>query len=120
LERKRDKGKRDGATADAVSVVAHPRARRSIRRLRARAGLIALHALTGHSQRAGVPPFDAVLRGLAGGVAAHFVAWGAGVVAWRHLVMAEIAAHRDAQEARLRELREAAEQRTADALAAKA
>jgi hypothetical protein len=117
MDRKRDKGKRNGATADAVSVVAHPRARRSIRRLRARAGLIGLVAVTGLSLRAGVPPFDAVLRGLAGGVAAHFVAWGAGVVAWRHLVMAELAAHRAAQEARLRE---AAEQRAAEALAANA
>jgi hypothetical protein len=108
------------APADAVSVVAHPRARRSIRRLRARAGLVALVAVTVLSLRAGVPAFDAVLRGLAAGVVAHFVAWGAGVVAWRHLVMAELAAHREAQEARLRELREAAEQRAADSLAAKA
>src|SRR5215216_3844439 len=100
---------------DAVSVVAHPRARR---RLRARAGLIALVAVTVLSLRAGVPPFDAVLRGLAGGVLAHFVAWGAGILAWRHLVVAELAAHREVQEARLRELREAAEQRAADAAAA--
>jgi hypothetical protein len=105
------------APGDSVSVVAHPRARRSIRRLRARAGLLALVAVTYLSLRAGVPPFDAVLRGLAGGVVAHFVAWAAGIVAWRHLVMAELAAHRDAQEARLRE---AAEQRAADALAANA
>jgi hypothetical protein len=103
---------------DAVSVVAHPRARRSIRRLRARAGLIALVAVTVLSLRAGVPPFDAVLRGLAGGVLAHFVAWGAGILAWRHLVVAELAAHREVQEARLRELREPAEQRAADAAAA--
>jgi hypothetical protein len=108
------------APADAVSVVAHPRARRSIRRLRAGAGLVGLVAVTCLSLRAGVPPFDAVLRGLAGGVVAHFVAWGAGIVAWRHLVMAELAAHREAQEARLRELHEAAEQRAADALAARA
>jgi hypothetical protein len=108
------------APGDAVSVVAHPRARRSIRRLRARAGLLALVAVTYLSLRAGVPAFDAVLRGLAGGVVAHFVAWGAGILAWRHLVMAELAAHRDAQETRRRELREAAEQRAADALAANA
>jgi hypothetical protein len=108
------------APADAVSVVAHPRARRSIRRLRAGAGLVGLVAVAYLSLRAGVPPFDAVLRGLAGGMVAHFVAWGAGILAWRHLVIAELAAHRDAQEARLRELREAAEQRAADSLAARA
>jgi hypothetical protein len=97
--------------SDAVSVVAHPRARRSIRRLRARAGLIGLVAVTYLSLRAGVPPFDAVLRGLAGGVAAHFVAWGAGILAWRHLIVAEIAAHREAQQARVR----AAAERRAEA-----
>jgi hypothetical protein len=96
------------AQAHGPSVVAHPRARRSIRRLRARAGLLGLIAVTVLSLRAGVPPFDAVLRGLAGGLAAYFVAWAAGVVAWRHLVMAELAAHREAQAARLRELHEAA------------
>lgn len=116
---KKKKDKR-GAPGDAVSVIAHPRARRSIRRLRARAGLIGLVAVTFLSLRAGVPPFDAVLRGLAGGVAAHFLAWGAGILAWRHLVMAELSAHREAQEARLRELRAAAEQRAADAMASRA
>jgi hypothetical protein len=111
--------KRDKPDApDAVSVGAHPRARRSIHRLRAGAGLIGLVAVTLLSLRAGVPPFDAALRGLAGGVAAHFVAWGAGVLAWRHLVVAELAAHREAQEAKLSELREAAERRAADARAA--
>jgi hypothetical protein len=80
-----------------ISVGAHPRARRSIRRLRAGAGLIGLVLVTVMSLRAGVPAFDAVLRGLAGGVAAHFVAWIAGVVAWRHLVLAELEAHREAR-----------------------
>jgi hypothetical protein len=111
------KSKKPGAGQDAtnVAVVAHPRARRSIRRLRARAGLIALVAVTYLSLRAGVPEFDAVLRGLAFGVVAHFVAWGAGVIAWRHLIVAELAAHRDAQQERLRELREAAAAEAANA-----
>jgi hypothetical protein len=106
---KKKKSKKDAQPdAGTLSVVAHPRARRSIRRLRARAGLIALVAVTYLSLRAGVPAFDAVLRGLAFGVAAHFVAWGAGVVAWRHLIVGELAAHRDARLERLREQREAA------------
>jgi hypothetical protein len=103
--KKNASGEADGTT---VALVAHPRARRSIRRLRARAGLIALVAVTYLSLRAGVPAFDAVLRGLAGGIVAHFVAWGAGVVAWRHFVLAELAAHHEAQQERLRKHREAA------------
>jgi len=108
------------AAAATVSVIAHPRASRSIRKLRARAGLAGLILVTVLSLRAGVPPFDAVLRGLAGGLAAHFVAWMAGIVAWRHLVIAELDAHRRAQEERVREQREAAAQRAADAIAARA
>jgi hypothetical protein len=107
---KKKKKPQSEAESGAVSVVAHPRARRSIRRLRARAGLIGLVAVTWLSLRAGVPAFDAVLRGLAGGVAAHFLAWGAGILAWRHLIVAEIAAHREAQRTRVRE---AAERRAA-------
>lgn len=97
----------------AVRVVAHPRARTSVRRWRGRAGLLALIGVTWLSLRAGAPAFDAVLRGLAGGVVAQFVAWAAGVVIWRHLVLAELAAHRDARAAAAAERRAAAEQRTA-------
>jgi hypothetical protein len=103
---KKKKQQQQAPESGSVSVVAHPRARRSIRRLRARAGLIGLVAVTWLSLRAGVPAFDAVLRGLAGGLAAHFLAWGAGILAWRHLIVAEIAAHRAAQRARLREAAE--------------
>ena len=105
MAKKKKKGKQNAQTPDdgAVSVVAHPRARRGIRRLRAGAGLAGLVVVTYLSLQAGVPAFDAVLRGLAGGLVAHFVAWGAGIVAWRHLIVAELAAHRDAQQARVRE-----------------
>jgi hypothetical protein len=118
---KKKKGKGGDADADETpSVIAHPRARTSIRRWRARAGLIGLVLVTYLSMQAGVPPFDSVLRGLAGGVVAHFVAWIAGIVAWRHLVLAELIAHREKQEAMLREYQEAAERRAAEALAAHA
>ena len=86
-----------GPPASSVALVAHPRARRSIRRLRGRAGLLGLVLVSWLSLRAGLPAFDAVLRGLAGGIAAQFVAWGAGVLVWRQLVLGEIIAYRDAQ-----------------------
>jgi len=118
---KKQQGKGGDAAADGpVSVVAHPRARTSIRRWRGRAGLLGLVLVTYLSMRAGVPAFDSVMRGLAGGLVAHFVAWMVGIVAWRHLVLAELAAHREAQETKVRELHEAAERRAADALAAQA
>ena len=109
----------DGAApADQVALVAHPRASRSIRRLRARAGLLGLVIVTFLSLRAGVPAFDAVLRGLLGGIAAQFVAWGAGVMVWRQLVLGEIIAYRDAQFEAARARTEATE-RAASAAAAR-
>ena len=109
-----------GEPVETPSVIAHPRARASIRRWRGRAGLLGLVLVTVLSLRAGVPPFDSVMRGLAGGLAAHFIAWIVGIVAWRHLVLAELIAHREAQEAKLRAHQEAAERRAAEALAAHA
>ena len=89
---KKSKKGKGGDAVETPSVIAHPRARVSIRRWRGRAGLLA----------------------------AHFVAWIVGIVAWRHLVLAELIAHREAQEALLRERQEAAERRAAEALAAHA
>src|SRR5215211_1700693 len=117
---KQKKGKNGDGPVDTPSVIAHPRARVSIRRWRGRAGLLGLILVTYLSMRAGVPAFDSVLRGLAGGFVAHFLAWIAGIVAWRHLVLAELIAHREVQEAKLRAYHEEAERRAADALAAHA
>jgi hypothetical protein len=114
------KSKQGDEPAATPSVIAHPRARVSIRRWRGRAGLLGLVLVTFLSMRAGVPAFDSVLRGLAGGFVAHFLAWIVGIVAWRHLVLAELIAHREAQEEKLRAYHEEAERRAADALAAQA
>lgn len=116
---KKDKKPKPGAGAAAdgkVAVGAHPRARTSIRRWRGRAGMIALVCVTLLSLRAGVPAFDAVLRGLAGGVAAQFIAWTAGVVIWRHLVLGEITTHREAQRAAAAARRAELERRAAGAM----
>ena len=81
---------------ETISLAEHPRARASVRRWRGGGGLAGLVLATWLSLRAGLPAFDAVLRGLACGVVAQFLAWAAAVVAWRHLVVAELVAHREA------------------------
>ena len=97
MSKKKGKGEAAPAPADGVvRVDAHPRASASIRRLRARAGIVALVVCALLSLRAGLPAFDAVARGLAAGIAAHFLAWFAGLLIWRHLIVGEIAARRDA------------------------
>jgi len=103
-----------------VRLSAYPRARRSIRRLRAGTGLLALWVVGLLSLRAGLPAFDAVLRGLAAGLAAHFLAWGVAVTVWRQLTLAEIEVARQAHEARLAARREARERRAAEQRAASA
>ena len=117
---KRSKKKAGDEPAETPSVIAHPRARISIRRWRGRAGLLGLILVTVLSMRAGVPEFDAVLRGLAGGVVSYFLAWIFGIVAWRHLVLAELIAHREKQEEIIRERNEEAQRRAAEAMAAHA
>jgi hypothetical protein len=83
------------ASTTVVRVASHPRASASIRRLRGRAGLGAFIVCLLLSLRAGVPAFDAVGRGLAAGIVAQFVVWFAGLVVWRHLIVAELALHRE-------------------------
>jgi hypothetical protein len=111
VSKKKDKQAEEAAPAGdtVVRVGAHPRARASIRRLRGRVGLAALVLCLLLSLRAGLPPFDAVARALLVGIAAQFVAWFAGVLVWRHLILGELLAHRDALEAARAE-REAAAQ----------
>jgi hypothetical protein len=96
-------------TSTVVRVASHPRASASIRRLRGRAGLGAFVVCLLLSLRAGVPAFDAVARGLVAGVAAQFAVWFAAVLVWRHLIVAELALHREALEAARAERRAAAE-----------
>jgi hypothetical protein len=101
VSKKKDKQAEATAPADAnvVRVGAHPRASASIRRLRGRVGIAALVICLLLSLRAGLPAFDAVARALLVGIAVQFVAWFAGLLVWRHLIVGELLAHREALEA---------------------
>lgn len=93
------KGKRGGdagAPVDdrAIRIGAHPRARRSVRRARAWAGMGGFALVWLLAARAGVPQFEAVLRALAGGMFLHLMAWAFAITLWRRLIVAEFeAAH---------------------------
>jgi hypothetical protein len=104
------KDAKPAAPDGAIRLASHPRASASVRRLRARAGLAALVIGLLLSLNAGLPLFDAVARGLVAGIAAHFLAWFAGLLVWRHLVLGELAAHREAVVAARAERLAAAEQ----------
>ena len=88
-----------------ISIAEHPRARRSIRRTKAWAGLIGLVLVGLLSSRAGVEPFEAGVRALIAGIAFYLVAWMASVALWQKLVLheakSEAERRRDEREARM-------------------
>lgn len=74
----------------AIRVGAHPRARRSICRARAYAGMVAFALVLLLALRAGVPAFEALLRALAGGLVLHFTTWAFAITLWRRLIVVEL------------------------------
>jgi hypothetical protein len=93
-EKKAKKGSKGGAAAavddGGIRIGAHPRARRSVRKARAWAGMVGFAAVLLLAMHAGVPAFEAVLRALAGGIVLHFAAWAFAITLWRRLIVAEL------------------------------
>jgi hypothetical protein len=110
--------KPSGATASPKqpSLASHPRAQRSIQLAKDYAGLGAC-ALAGFAAWHGGAPFlDVATRALIWGVAAYLLVWALSVQVWRHLAVAEVRAaerrwreQREAEEERVRKLRQAIE-----------
>jgi hypothetical protein len=119
---KKQKKAKGGAAADpgAISIAAHPRARASIRRTRARVALIAFALVFYLSWSAGVPGQEALLRALAGGIVGNLLAWACALAVWRSLVMAEVKLAHDAFQERQRARAEAIAAQAAAAAAARA
>ena len=92
----------EGAKATGISVAAHPRARRSIRRTRARTALVAFGLVLFLSLSSGVPGQEAALRALAAGLVGNLVGWGCALAVWRQMVLAEIRLVEDARAERRR------------------
>ena len=91
------KGRKSGEAAGdelAIRVGAHPRARRSIRRARALAGMAGFVIVLLLALNAGVPAFEALLRALAGGLVLHFGTWACAIALWRRLIVVELEAAR--------------------------
>ena len=87
----------------------HPRAKSQIGLAKSWAGLIGFVTVTLLSRSAGVPWFDALLRGLGAGVVCYLVAWMAAVAVWSHLAKAKLEVMRRRAEERLQAEREAAQ-----------
>lgn len=92
-DKKAKKGKKKSKAPESewpvISVSAHPRASRTVTRMKAWAGLLGFLLVGVLSYQAGVEPFEAVLRALIAGIALYLAAWAAGVAFWRSLVVEE-------------------------------
>jgi hypothetical protein len=101
MSEKKDKKKGAEASDTAISVAAHPRARASIRRTRARVGLAAFAIVLFLSLKAGVPGQEAALRALVAGIVGNLAGRACAIAVWRSLIMAEVKAATEAYRARV-------------------
>lgn len=90
------KGRAEVVVGDdgAIRIGAHPRARRSVRRARAWAGMGGFALVLLLAMRAGVPLFEAMARALAVGIVLHLATWAFAITLWRRLIIAELEAAR--------------------------
>lgn len=95
-----------------IRIADHPRASRSIARIRAWGALVgfALAAYLGY--KAGLTFIDLVIRAIGIGIASYLVAWAGAQAVWKQIVFAEVALRRreanEAQQKLLADLDEAA------------
>ena len=80
--------------ADPISVAAHPRAARAVRRAKGYGGLGGFTAAVVLSWRAGVPVPDTALRGVEAGIGGYVACWFGAVMVWRQIAVAEVEAAR--------------------------
>jgi hypothetical protein len=77
---------------DGISVAGHPRSSQIVRRAKGWGGFAGAVLCTALALGAHVPAFDALLRGLGGGIAAYVVTWALALAVARQLVIAEVRA----------------------------
>ncbi|HET8756634.1 MAG TPA: hypothetical protein VFM58_11510 [Solirubrobacteraceae bacterium] len=112
MSKKKDKKDDASGAAETVSVAAHPRARASIRRTRARTGLAAFAIVLFLSLSSDVSGQEAAVRALVAGLVGNLAGWACALAVWRQLVVAEL---RVVENARSERKRQAAEARAAEA-----
>jgi len=89
-EKKAKKEKGVAAVPDGICVAQHPRHSGFVRRAKGWGGVVGLVLATFLAHGAGVPPLDAMVRGLAGGVAGYIALWAVALAVARQLVIAEV------------------------------
>ena len=91
-KKKQDEEKDGGTIPDGICVAGHPRSAGLVRRAKGWGGVVGLVLATYLAYNADIPPLDAIVRGLAGGVLGYIVLWAVAVAVARQLVIAEVRA----------------------------
>ena len=76
--------------AAGICVATHPRSAGAVRRAKGLGGLLGSLLTTLLALKAGLPLFDAMMRGLAGGIVGYLALWAVAVAVARQLVIAEV------------------------------
>jgi hypothetical protein len=79
-----------GEAPKAVTIAAHPRAKASIRRTRARIALATFGIVLYLSLHAGVGGQEAAMRALVGGLVGNLAGWACALAVWRAIVVQEL------------------------------
>jgi hypothetical protein len=106
------------AADEHVRLSTHPAAVASVKRTRARCGLIGFAVVLLLCLNAGVPAFDATFRALIAGVAAHLAGWFVAIAVWRSVIRVQVAQAAETHNTRVRKARQDAADRAAAALSA--
>jgi hypothetical protein len=122
-EKKAKKKDKDADAAEArvdehVRLSTHPEAAASVKRVRARCGLIGFGLVFVLCLKVGVPAFDATFRALLAGIAAHALGWFVAIAVWRQVIHAQVTQAAEAYNERVRRARQLAADRAAAALSA--
>jgi hypothetical protein len=99
---------------DYVRLSAHPRAQRSIARLKAFGGLAGFLVGFWIASKSGLPSWDVGVRALAGGIAGYVLVWVGAVQFWRQYALAEYRAAEKRRRQRILEHNERVEQLMAE------
>ena len=87
-----------------VSLAGHPRAARSIRRVKALGGLLAFGVTGFASHASGMGLDGAALRALGAGIIGSLLSWWLAIIVWRNLLQAEARASIERAVAKRKEL----------------
>jgi len=99
-----------------VRLSTHPVAVASVKRTRARCGLLGFAIVLGLCLMGGVPAFDATFRALLAGMVCHLAGWYVAIVVWRQIIRNQAAQAAETYNERVRKAHQDAAERAAAAL----